>query len=69
MANLEFSQHRCPKCSDLVEMKYPARDVYKIWCGGINCALWFTPDGKILSDREAEKLSLTTRLEHVFKNH
>ena len=65
----DYSNHRCPRCYDTITVKdTPERDITKIWCGGINCAFYFTPDGRVLTNREADELPQSHRLSDVFKH-
>lgn len=67
MAGIETSSFECPNCHAPIEVRAPERDVYKIYCAGWRCALWFTPLGKILSEKEAAEMPETTRLSDVFR--
>lgn len=66
MAMIEHSTFRCPRCGDLINLRIDMRDVCKIWCGGLNCAIWFTPLGNILTDDMAARLPDSYRLWDVF---
>lgn len=63
----EYSNYKCPKCGQYVTVRLRERDVTKIWCGGINCAFYFTPLSKILTERESRKLPVSYKLIDIFK--
>lgn len=66
MAGIEHSSFKCPRCHKIINVRYDLRDVSKIWCGGVNCAFFFTPLGNILTDQMAATLPDSYRLSDVF---
>jgi hypothetical protein len=66
MKEPEVSTWKCPNCKNDVVVRNHARDVTKLFCTGMNCALWFTPLGRIISDREAMQIPASHKLWDVF---